>query len=178
MKSNKSFLLLIILLFFIIACTKQETQQTGEVVDMKIISSAFAQNSPIPSEFTCDEHNTSPPLMISDVPSNVKSLALIMDDPDAPIGTFVHWVAWNIPTSTKQINKGNEPEGAAGKNGAGKTGYIGPCPPSGTHRYFFKLYALDTTLNIPEGSNKKDLESAMQGHIIAKAELMGTYKRK
>ena len=161
------------------SCAKQQagTKET-QVVEMKITSSAFAQDSPIPSEFTCDDRNTSPPLMISDVPPNAKSLALIMDDPDAPIGTFVHWVAWNIPVNTKQLQKGNEPGGAAGKNGAGKTGYIGPCPPSGTHRYFFKLYALDTTLNIPDGSNKAELESAMQGHIITRAEMMGTYKRK
>lgn len=145
---------------------------------MKLTSSAFTHNGIIPSEFTCDGSDLSPPLSISDVPSNAKSLALIMDDPDAPVGTWDHWIVFNIPPSTKEIIKGKEPNGIAGKNSWGRTGYGGPCPPSGTHRYLFKLYALDTELNLPKGSPKKNLEAAMQGHILAKAELMGTYKRK
>jgi len=101
-----------------------------------------------------------------------------MDDPDAPVGTWDHWIVFNIPPSAKEIAKGTEPKGTAGKNSWGRTGYGGPCPPSGTHRYFFKLYALDTQLNLPEGSAKKDLEKAMQGHILEKVELMGNYKRR
>ena len=132
----------------------------------------------MPSEYTCDGDDLSPPLSISDVPSNAKSLALVMDDPDAPAGTWDHWVVFNIPAATKEIPKGTEPKGTKGKNSWGRTGYGGPCPPSGTHRYFFKLYALDTALNLPEGAAKKELERAMQGHVVAQAELMGTYKRR
>ncbi len=145
---------------------------------MKLTSPEFMHNENIPKEFTCDSSDVSPPLVISDVPKNAKTLALIMDDPDAPIGTFVHWVVWNIPSDTKQIKKGEEPSGIQGKTGFGRGGYGGPCPPSGTHRYFFKLYALDAELGIPKGSSKKELENAMEGHIIGKTELVGNYKRK
>jgi len=144
---------------------------------MKLTSPAFTHNGAIPSEYTCDGADLSPPLSISDVPPNAKSLALVMDDPDAPVGTWDHWVVYNIPPSVSQINKGEEPNGDPGANSWSRFGYGGPCPPSGTHRYFFKLYALDTELKFQESPSKKDLESAMQGHIIAKAELMGTYKR-
>lgn len=144
---------------------------------MKLTSPAFTHNGVIPSEYTCDGNDLSPPLVISDVPANAKSLALIMDDPDAPVGTWDHWVVFDISPSTTQIPKGTEPQGTAGRNSWGRKGYGGPCPPSGTHRYFFKLYALDTKLNLSEGATKKDLEKAMQGHIIAQAQLMGTYKR-
>ena len=169
---------LILILIFIISCNQQKTQiETTGVVEMKLTSTAFQNNAPIPSDYTCDGSDLSPPLTISDVPSNTKSLVLISDDPDAPVGIWDHWVVFNIPLSTKEIAKGTEPEGTAGKNSWGRTGYGGPCPPSGTHRYFFKLYALDTMLNLPEGATKKDIEGAMQGHIVAKTELMGTYKR-
>lgn len=145
---------------------------------MKLTSSAFTHNGSIPSEYTCDGSDLSPPLSISDVPANAKSLVLISDDPDAPVGTWDHWVVFNIPASIKEISKGKEPQGTAGKNSWGRTGYGGPCPPSGTHRYFFKLYALDTMLNLPAGSTKKQIEAAMEGHILAKTELLGLYKRK
>ena len=144
---------------------------------MKLSSPAFQHNGAIPSEFTCDGSGVSPPLTISDVPKNTKSLVLISDDPDAPVGTWDHWVSFNIPPSTTQIPKGTEPKGVAGKNSWGKEGYGGPCPPSGTHRYLFKLYALDIGLNLPPGSAKKDIEIAMKGHIIEKTELTGLYKR-
>jgi Raf kinase inhibitor-like YbhB/YbcL family protein len=144
---------------------------------MKLTSSAFENNGKIPSEFTCDGDDISPPLTINEAPEDTKSLALIMDDPDAPMGTFVHWVVWNIPPGTKEINKGTEPEGVQGKTSFGRQGYGGPCPPSGTHRYFFKLYALDTELDLKEGSSKKDLERAMEDHILAETQLMGTYER-
>ena len=144
---------------------------------IKLTSPAFENNQEIPSEYTCDGSDTSPELNIEDVPQNAKSLVLINDDPDAPVGTWDHWVVFNIPTSTTKIDKDQEPTGTAGKNSWGKTGYGGPCPPSGTHRYFFKLYALDTELDLPEASAKKDIEAAMQDHIIEKTELLGTYKK-
>ncbi len=172
---SKYFLLLI--LIFIVSCEQQKQIETIVVIDMKLTSPAFTHNGAIPSEYTCDGADLSPQLVISDVPANAKSLALVMDDPDAPVGTWDHWVVFNMPVSTEEIPKGTEPKGTAGKNSWGRTGYGGPCPPSGTHRYFFKLYALDATLNLPEGATKKDLERAMQGHIIAQAQLMGTYKR-
>ena len=145
---------------------------------MNLTSPAFQHNGNIPSEFTCDGSDLSPPLSISDVPANAKSLVLICDDPDAPVGTWDHWVVFNIPSSAKEISKGTEPQGTPGKNSWGRTGYGGPCPPSGTHRYFFKLYALDIILNLPAGSTKKQIEAAMQNHILAKAELVGLYKRR
>ena len=144
---------------------------------MKLTSPAFQHNSMMPSEFTCDGSNINPALNISDVPANALSLALIVDDPDAVVGVWDHWIVFNMPPSTRQIAQNSQPEGAAGKNSGGRNSYQGPCPPSGTHRYFFKLYALDTKLNLPEGSNKKQIESAMQNHILAKAELIGLYKR-
>ena len=177
---------LILILAIITGCNvetgKQETVQedmeiTGGVVKMKLTSPAFENNREIPSEYTCDGPNVLPELNIEDIPENAKSLALIMDDPDAPAGTWVHWVVWNIPVDTKTIAKGTEPQGIQGTTSFGKPGYGGPCPPFGIHRYFFKLHALDTTLDLKEGSAKEDLEQAMDGHIIEKTELMGTYKR-
>ena len=168
---------------FIIGCTTQveniediqETRQ--EVSNMKLTSPAFEHNQEMPSEYTCDGSDTSPELNIENVPEGTKSLALIMDDPDAPAGTWVHWVVWNIPPETKSIAKANEPEGVQGTTSFGRAGYGGPCPPSGTHRYFFKLYALDSTLNLAEDSKKEDLLQAMEGHIIEQAELIGLYKK-
>ena len=173
------------LFIFLVACTQQIAEkekieqkiETG-VDSMKLASSAFKHNWDMPSEYTCDGDDTSPPLAISDIPKNAKSLALIVDDPDAPVGTWDHWVVFNIPPNTKEIPEGTEPEGVGGKNSWGRTGYGGPCPPSGTHRYFFKLYALDAELGLKEGSAKKELEKAMQGHILAEAQLMGAYKRR
>lgn len=142
---------------------------------MEIKSPAFQNNEQIPSEYTCDGENISPELEISEIPENTVSLALIMDDPDAPSGTFTHWLAWNIPLKTK-IEKG-ESLSPSGITGFGKTGYGGPCPPSGTHRYYFKLYALDTNLDLNDGATRQELENAMQGHVIKQGILMGTYKR-
>lgn len=162
----------------ITAQKNNEKESNNEVVSMKLTSPAFVHNSNIPSEYTCDGSDTSPELYIADAPKNAKSLVLINDDPDAPVGTWDHWIVFNIPPATAKISKGQEPAGVGGKNSWGRTGYGGPCPPSGVHRYFFKLYALDTMLNLNEGATKKEIEAAMQGHIIAKTELMGTYKRK
>ena len=146
------------------------------VVDsMKITSPAFQHEGMIPSDYTCDGADKMPTLRVSDIPAATKSLALIMDDPDAPMGTWDHWILWNIPPDTKTITG---PIGTAGKNSWGRTDYGGPCPPSGVHRYYFKLYALDATLDLPAGSNKKALETAMKGHVLVHAELMGKYQRR
>ncbi|MCK5391448.1 MAG: YbhB/YbcL family Raf kinase inhibitor-like protein [Deltaproteobacteria bacterium] len=145
---------------------------------MKITSPAFQHTKEIPSEYTCDGSDVSPELNIEGVSENAKSLVLINDDPDAPGRTWDHWIVFNIPAHVTKIEKGKEPEGVAGTNGWGRTGYGGPCPPSGTHRYFFKLYALDTDLELEEGSTKEDIEAVMAGHIIESAQLIGTYERK
>jgi Raf kinase inhibitor-like YbhB/YbcL family protein len=144
---------------------------------MKISSSAFGDGGSIPAKYTCDGADTSPPLSIEGIPAAAKSLALIMDDPDAPGGTFDHWILWNIDPKTTAIAEGQSPPGAAGRNGFGKNGYGGPCPPSGEHRYYFKIYAIDTTLNLPPSSKKTDLQNAMKSHTLADAQVMGRYKR-
>lgn len=145
---------------------------------LKLSSPAFKHNQQIPSKYTCDGKDVNPPLAIESVPAGAKSLALIVDDPDAPAGTWVHWVVWNIAIGTKEIREHAVPAGAAqGMNDFRKRDYGGPCPPSGTHRYFFKLYALDTMLNLDGSATKAALERAMKGHIIAQTELVGLYKR-
>ncbi len=142
-------------------------------------SNAFENNGGIPPKFTCDGMDINPPLVIHGAPAGSKSLALIVDDPDAPRGMWVHWVVWNIDPKTTEIGEDSVPKGAVqGMNDFRKHDYGGPCPPSGTHRYFFKLYALDTQLNIGANSEKTALEKAMQGHILSQAQIMGTYKRK
>ena len=144
---------------------------------MKISSPAFAENSKIPKSYTCDGENASPPLTFADVPEGTRSLALIADDPDAPAGTWVHWVVWNIDAGTRQIKAGALPAGAVqGVNSFGKSGYGGPCPPSGSHRYFFKLYALDAVLDLDLRATKADLEKRMKGHVVAEARTMGKYR--
>ena len=145
--------------------------------NMILTSSAFENNGTIPSEFTCDGNNVSPPLSISDVPKNAKSLALIMDDPDTPVGTFTHWTVWNISPQKSEFSKGEKINLPQGRTSFGKQGYGGPCPPSGTHRYFFKLYALDKIFDIENGTSRKDLESAMNDHIITQSVLVGKYSR-
>jgi hypothetical protein len=142
---------------------------------MKLTSPNFQHNGMIPKKFTCNGDDVNPALKIEDVPKNAKTLVLIVDDPDAPAKTWVHWVVFNIPI-TSQIDENSVP-GKQGMNDFRKKNYGGPCPPSGTHRYFFKLYALDQTLNLQEGVTKQDLEKAMQGHILDQAELIGLYKR-
>ena len=153
-------------------------------VKMELKSKAFEPGGLIPAKYTCDGEDVSPPLNWSDTPAGTKSHAIISDDPDAPVGTWVHWVIWNIPASARALDE-NLPKSASLPNSAkqGTTdfrriGYGGPCPPSGTHRYFFKLYALDTMLDLPASTTKKDLEKAMQGHILGQAELIGKYCRR
>lgn len=144
---------------------------------MKIISFAFENNAKIPSKYTCDGENVNPPLSFTDIPASAKSLVLIVDDPDAPGGIWVHWVLFNIDPKIQEVLENSLSEsGIEGVTSFGKAGYGGPCPPSGTHRYFFKLYALGTILNL-ENPNKEEVEKAMQGHILDKAELIGLYSR-
>jgi Raf kinase inhibitor-like YbhB/YbcL family protein len=156
----------------------------GGGVDMEIKSPAFPHDAAIPSRYTCDGADQSPPLSFSGVPEGTKSFALIMDDPDAPNGTWVHWVVWNIPSKTRSLAESVQksatlPDGThQGVNDFQRTGYGGPCPPGGTHRYYFKLYALDQPLELKGGSTKKDLETSMQGHILGQAELIGKYTRR
>lgn len=146
-------------------------------VPMQIESTQFKPKEAIPSRYTCEGEDLSPPLNFKNVPSKAKTLALIVDDPDAPMGTFDHWIVWNIPADKKGLAEG-ESLGVEGANHFGELHYRGPCPPRGLpHRYFFKLYALDAELDLQEGSTKETLEKAMQGHILEKSELIGTYKR-
>lgn len=147
-------------------------------MEFKLTSPAFNHGSQIPSKYTCDGENINPHLVIHGVPERAKSLALLMEDPDAPAGLWVHWVVWDISPETKEIREHTAPNGAwEGANSGGEQGYTGPCPPPGIHRYFFRLFALDSRLKLPEESTKEELETAMAGHILATAELMGTYAR-
>ena len=145
---------------------------------LRIESPEFGNNEMMPSKFTCEGQNINPELKISGVGSNAKSLVLIMDDPDAPMGTWVHWTLWNIDPETAEIPQNSVPEGAVeGITSFKKPGYGGPCPPSGTHRYFFKLYAIDTLLGLGAKATASDIEKAMEGHILDSAELVGLYKK-
>ena len=145
---------------------------------MKITSSAFHEGANIPSKFTCDGSDTSPPLQIAGVPSGAKSLVLIVDDPDAPGGLFTHWLVWNIPPQTGSIAEGSAPQGVQGANDFGKSGYRGPCPPPGTHRYSFKIFALDRELELRSGAKRSQVDAAMKGHVIAQGELVGRYAKR
>ena len=145
---------------------------------MKITSTAFPEGGNIPSKFTCDGADSSPVLRFEGTPAETKSLALIVDDPDAPCGLFTHWLIWNIDPKTTAIEENSAFSNAVqGKNDFGKSGYGGPCPPSGTHRYFFKVFALDRQLNLAAGSKREQLDAQMRGHIIAQGELVGRYSR-
>jgi Raf kinase inhibitor-like YbhB/YbcL family protein len=150
---------------------------------MKISSTAFSEGEMIPQKYTCDGKDISPPLAWTGVPAETRSLALIADDPDAPVGTWTHWVAFNIPSDVTELPEAAPADetlpngGIHGNNSWRRLGYGGPCPPGGTHRYFFGLYALDAELDLEAGTSKKDVEQAMKGHILAEAQLMGKYKR-
>ena len=142
---------------------------------LKITSSVFQHNGNIPKKYTCQGDDFNPPLSIAGAPSATKSMALIMDDPDAPGGTWVHWVVWNIPPTTS-IEENTIP-GTQGFNDFKRINYGGPCPPTGTHRYFFKVYSLDTRLELPGRITKSQLEEAIENHILAFGELIGLYKK-
>jgi Raf kinase inhibitor-like YbhB/YbcL family protein len=150
---------------------------------MKLTSSAFTEGAMIPAKYTCDGQNISPSLAWADAPGGTRALALICDDPDAPAGTWVHWVAFNLPPDTTGLAEAVPADktlltgGVQGMNSGRRIGYSGPCPPSGTHRYYFRLYALDNTLSLGSSATAKDVQAAMKGHILAEAQLMGRYKR-
>lgn len=147
-------------------------------MEFKLTSPAIHHGARIPSKYTCDGDNINPHLVIQGAPVAAKSLALIMEDPDAPSGLWVHWLMWEISPETKEIREHSTPFGVRqGVNSWDQNGYGGPCPPSGAHRYFFRLYALDTRLKLADASDKASLERAMEGHILATTELMGTYAR-
>jgi Raf kinase inhibitor-like YbhB/YbcL family protein len=153
------------------------------VRSMRITSTAFKEGESIPRQYTCDGADVSPPLAWDDVPDGTQSFALICDDPDAPHGTWVHWVIYDLPSLTPTLPEGLPQEKTLtdgtkqGTNDFKKIGYGGPCPPSGTHRYFFKLYALKTKLSLAPGATKAQLEKAMDGHVLAHGQLMGRYSR-
>lgn len=151
---------------------------------MQLKSTEFKENGQIPQKYTCEGQNLSPPLQIEGVPEGAESLALILDDPDAPHGTFIHWVFWNVPPEIAALPEGvgNSPAGILGeakqgKNSFGEIGYGGPCPPRGEHRYRFHLYALDQALSLPEEAGSKELVQAMSGHILAQVTLTGRYRK-
>ena len=162
---------------------KESSREGGETMSIELTSSAFEHEGMIPVKYTCDGEDMSPPLSWSGIPEEVETIALIADDPDAPGKTWVHWVLFNLPADMTSMDENMSTE-ATLKNGAlqgitdfGRHGYGGPCPPGGTHRYFFKIYALDTTLNLDSTARKSDVVKAMDGHILAKGELMGRYQR-
>lgn len=168
-----------VLLFMFFVVSPVIFMEAKDMGTLKLSSSAFKHNDSIPSKYTCDGADVNPPLVIENAPLNAKSLALIVDDPDAPSGNWVHWVVWNIDPTTNEIRENTVPSGALqGINDFRRHDYGGPCPPSGTHRYFFKLYALDMMLGLGPKANKAELERAMKGHVIAQVELIGLYRRR
>ncbi len=159
------------------------TDGGAEKMTVKLTSTAFQDGGMIPAQYTCEGQNISPPLAWGEVPAETKTLALVADDPDAPRGTWVHWVLFNLPATERGLAEATPAtetlaSGAKqGKNDFGNAGYGGPCPPAGTHRYYFKLYALDAALDLPSGASKEQLSKAMRGHVVAEGELMGRYQR-
>ncbi len=175
--------MLLALSCFLTACTK-EAPPTQTPITLELTSTAFADGDKMPARYTCDGENVSPPLAWGEPPPQTRSFALIVDDPDAPVGVFTHWVIFNIPADARELEEAipigeRLPNGALqGKNGFGKLGYGGPCPPRGSpHHYRFTLYALDKPLELPPGISKNDLLQAMEGHILAQGQLVGVYQR-
>ena len=164
--------------------SQKKLKKAKGVKIMEITSTAFKEGGMIPSKYTCDGVNVSPPLAWNNAPANAKSFAIIADDPDAPMGTWGHWVIFNMPNTVLSLPENVPPEetlkdgSIQGKNNFRKIGYGGPCPPGGVHRYYFKLYALDEKLNLKPGATKAELLKIMKGHILAQAQLMGRYSRK
>jgi Raf kinase inhibitor-like YbhB/YbcL family protein len=185
-----AFLVVFPVLFLAAACsprapaaTVPPVSQTEVPMTFQLTSIAFAEGIMIPSVYTCTGRNISPPLGWEQRPAGTQSFALVVDDPDAPGGTWTHWVMYAIPVTASSLPENVPPDAVRpdgskqGKNSWGKLGYGGPCPPSGTHRYFFRLYALDASLDLPAGANAGQLDQAMQGHVLGYAELMGTYRK-
>ena len=192
MRKSSAILSVAVITLLLIGCTNRPqpvAQQPAadkpndNSVGIKLTSSAFKEGQPIPATYTCKGVNISPPLEWSGVPKTARTIAIIADDPDAPSGMWVHWVLYNLPAdniglvenlpATENLKAG----GFQGKNDSGKIGYDGPCPPSGTHRYFFKIYALDAELPLKAGATKAEVEKAMAGRVVAQGQLMGTYGR-
>lgn len=178
------FITIIFLIFIEVIFPQQKQKEQRKMTTIKLESTAFKESEIIPFQYTCDGKNISPPLQWSGIPENAKSIALIVDDPDAPMGDWVHWIIYNIPPAIYHLEE-NILHDKKLKNGAfqgindfRKNGYGGPCPPSGTHRYYFKIYALDLTLEENPNMTKKMLLDKMKGHILAEGQLMGKYKRK
>ena len=167
------------------ACATGTTTEAAVTNQLTITSDAFASGQSIPAKYSCIGRNVSPPLAWNEPPAGTQSFALIMDDPDAPIGTWVHWVLYNIPLAKRDLQEDLPITGKnvdlnaiyVGKNSSGNIGYDGPCPPSGTHRYVFKLYALDTTISLLPGATKEKILQEMEGHILAQGELVGTFSK-
>lgn len=181
---NKVLAVFFILFFAVQSYAQPGSENSGgAVMEIKITSSAFKDGAMIPKRYTCDGENISPPLAWSGLPEGSKSVAIISDDPDAPVGIWVHWVIFNIPPDIKGLPEA-VPAGETLENGARqgindsrKIGYDGPCPPGGTHRYYFKIYALDKELELGAGATKRELLKAMEGHVLGEGQLMGRYKR-
>ncbi len=181
-------MVMIFLLAVVSGCTatekKENVEEVNDMQNISISAQAFRAGENIPAEYTCDGKNISPALSWSGIPAGAKSIALIMDDPDAPGGTFVHWVLYNVSPDTQKLPKGiprNETLADGSRQGNtsyGRPGYGGPCPPAGKpHRYYFKIYALDIKLDLSHGATKADVERAMKGHMLAQGELLGKYGR-
>ena len=184
----RSYSLIFVITILTAACSSPVASTEAVVPNqLTLTSEAFANGGSIPSKYACIGKNISPALAWGEPPAGTQSFALIMDDPDAPVGTWVHWVLYNIPADTRSLAEDlpvtgkNVPEGQGspftGRNSSGNIGYDGPCPPSGTHRYFFKLYALDETVGLLPGTDKGELLKAMKGHILAQDELVGTFSK-
>lgn len=176
--SHFYFFMEVVLVTAIFSVSVGLSQESGKGITLKVASPAFENNKNIPSKYGCDGSNVNPPIRIENVPPGTKSMALLFDDKDAPRGTYVHWVLWNLDSSVKEIKESSVPEGAVqGMNDFKKNSYGGPCPPTRPHKYALIVYALDARLDLDRKSGKADLEKAMEGHIIARGQLMGVYKR-
>lgn len=164
-------------LFFILflAGCSERAAEAPEMKELEVTSTAFQNNANVPEKYSCDGENVNPPLHIENIPDGTRTLVLIVDDPDAPGGSWVHWVVFDIPPAS--LIEENSVPGTEGTGSSQKNSYSGPCPPSGTHRYFFKVYALDSDLGLGSGATKADVEKAMQNHILARGELVGLYSR-
>jgi Raf kinase inhibitor-like YbhB/YbcL family protein len=165
-------------LFLVSPLSSSLGQEAPKAEELKVSSPVFDHKGNLPRKYACDGANVSPPLKVENVPPEAKSLALIFDDIDAPRGSYIHWILWNISPSIKEIKENSFPDGAVeGTNDFKKRSYGGPCPPSRAHRYVFRVYALDLVLQLDSSATKEHLEKAMKGHILSKGELMGNYKK-
>jgi len=187
----KSKLIYVLALLYLLSACSPSSATTPEAINteaatpseanmsLQLTSDAFVSGQAIPPKYSCVGKNISPSLTWTEPPAGTQSFALIVDDPDAPGQTWVHWVLFNIPSNTRNLQEGFSADGsiAVGNNSSGNASYQGPCPPSGTHRYFFKLYALDTAISLSPGATKDQLLNAMDGHILVQAELMGTFSK-